>query len=168
MPSELLHLPPSYTLVGLYRLVTDPSIRSPVLDKIKHASIRGLVVGVVYAAVSWRTIDWFIRAFLVEGSGSRLGWLGLGKKVEKVLDGASAGGAGTGSGGGTVRVAGVEMDLVFCECSSGLAISSGLLLGGLAAYSSFLFLKLGLTIAIIYPGKEITQLTTSELNVCSR
>lgn len=108
MPSELLHLPPSYTLVGAYRLLTDPSIRKPVLDKIKHASIRGILVGAVYTVVSWRYIDWFIRHFLVSGSGGWFGF-GLGRKVEKAV------GTAGGAGHGTVTIAGVEMDLVFCE-----------------------------------------------------
>ncbi|WRT64340.1 uncharacterized protein IL334_001272 [Kwoniella shivajii] len=65
MPSELLHLPPLYTLVGIYRLLTDPFIRGPVLDKIKHASIRGILVAGVYAVGSWNLMDWFIRKFLI-------------------------------------------------------------------------------------------------------
>ncbi|WWD09615.1 hypothetical protein V865_007743 [Kwoniella europaea PYCC6329] len=65
MPSELLHLPPLYTLVGLYRLLSDPFIRQPVLDKIKHASVRGLVVGGIYAAGTWKLMDWLVRHFLI-------------------------------------------------------------------------------------------------------
>ncbi|WVR06044.1 hypothetical protein IAU60_003072 [Kwoniella sp. DSM 27419] len=84
MPSELLHFPPFYTVVGLYRLLTDPSIRKPVLDKVKHASVRGLIVGAIYAGVSWRYIDWFVRHFLV-GSG---GIWGLFKGNDKVREGA--------------------------------------------------------------------------------
>lgn len=101
MPSELLHFPPAYTFVGAYRLLTDPTIRGPVLDKVKHASIRGLVVGLVYAVVSWSSIDWFIRRFLVGGSGS---WFGL-RKVREVVEGNES---------GRVRVMGMDLDLVFC------------------------------------------------------
>ncbi|RSH92982.1 hypothetical protein EHS25_008430 [Saitozyma podzolica] len=90
MPSELLHLPPLYTLVGLYRLVTDPFIRNPVLDKIRHASIRGLVVGGLYAVGSWRVLDWFVRRFLVPGGAGLFGW---------------GGGAGRGKVGEAVREA---------------------------------------------------------------
>ncbi|OXC67796.1 hypothetical protein AYX13_03691 [Cryptococcus neoformans] len=77
MPSELLHLPPLYAIVGLYRLATDPSIRTPVLDKVKHAAVRGIVVGSVYTVLSWKAMDWFIRKFLISG-----GWW---KKGEEVL-----------------------------------------------------------------------------------
>ncbi|KAL0241888.1 hypothetical protein I308_106062 [Cryptococcus tetragattii IND107] len=67
MPSELLHLPPLYAIVGLYRLATDHSIRTPVLDKVKHAAVRGIVVGGVYTALSWKAMDWFIQKFLIGG-----------------------------------------------------------------------------------------------------
>ena len=101
MPSELLHFPPAYTFVGAYRLLTDPTIRGPVLDKVKHASVRGIIVGLVYAVVSWSSIDWFIRRFLVGGSGS---WFGL-KKVKEVVEGNES---------GRVHVMGMDLDLVFC------------------------------------------------------
>ncbi|OCF37642.1 hypothetical protein I316_00769 [Kwoniella heveanensis BCC8398] len=81
MPSELLHFPPIYTLVGLYRLLTDPVIRRPVLDKIKHASVRGLVVGGLYAGLSWKFMSWFVETFLVGQSG--WGWF---KSPEKARD----------------------------------------------------------------------------------
>jgi hypothetical protein len=112
MPSELLHLPPLYTLVGLYRLVTDPFICNPVLDKIRHASIRGLVVGGVYAVGSWRVLDWFVRRFLVPGGAGLFGWgagTGRGKVGEAVREAV----------GGKVNVGfglfSVGVDLVFCE-----------------------------------------------------
>lgn len=107
MPSEFLHFPPAYTIVGLYRLLTDPSIRKPVLDKVKHASIRGAVVALVYAAGSWRMLDWFIRKFLVGGGG----FFGFarGRVGEAVKE----------SKGGSVYVGlgqfGLNVDLVFCE-----------------------------------------------------
>ncbi|ORY34271.1 hypothetical protein BCR39DRAFT_575803 [Naematelia encephala] len=102
MPSELLHLPPAYTLVGIYRLVTDPFIRQPVLDKIKHASIRGIVVGVVYAAGSWKILDWFVRTFLVGGGG----WFGR-KQVEAAISKSDRGHVWVGLG-----QFGVSLDLV--------------------------------------------------------
>ncbi|ORX37407.1 hypothetical protein BD324DRAFT_626069 [Kockovaella imperatae] len=71
MPSELLHIPPAYVLVGIYRLLTDPFIRQPVLDKIKHASVRGLIVGLLYSIGSWRILNWFVRKVLL----GRAGWL---------------------------------------------------------------------------------------------
>ncbi|WWC66210.1 uncharacterized protein I206_100111 [Kwoniella pini CBS 10737] len=91
MPSELLHLPPLYTLVGLYRLVTDPFIRQPVLDKIKHASVRGLVVGGVYAAATWKVMDWFVEHFLV-GEGWNV------FKSHKALEKSSSGVVNVGIG----------------------------------------------------------------------
>lgn len=109
MPSELLHFPPLYTFVGIYRLLTDPSIRGPVLDKVKHASIRGLIVGLVYAVVSWQPLDWFIRRFLV-GEGWK--WFGL-RKVREVVE---------GNEGGTVHVMGMNLDLVFCKPISSYGI----------------------------------------------
>ncbi|WVF70297.1 hypothetical protein IAT40_005086 [Kwoniella sp. CBS 6097] len=87
MPSELLHFPPIYTLVGLYRLITDPVIRQPVLDKVKHASIRGLVVGGLYAGLSWKFMSWFVEKFLVGQSG----WAWF-KSPEKARDVAPGGG----------------------------------------------------------------------------
>ena len=102
MPSELLHFPPAYSFVGLYRLLTDPTIRGPVLDKVKHASIRGIIVALIYAAVSWRPIDYFIKRFLV-GEGWK--WFGL-KKVREVVESHE---------GGRVDVMGMNLDLVFCK-----------------------------------------------------
>lgn len=110
MPSELLHFPPAYTVVGLYRLLTDASIRTPVLDKIKHASVRGAIVALLYAAGSWRILDWLIRRFLI-GGGGFLG-LGRGKVGEAVKE----------SVGGVVQVGldnfSFNLDLVFCRSYS--------------------------------------------------
>jgi len=111
MPAELLHFPPLYTFVGLYRLLTDPLIRDPVLDKVKHASLRGLVVSTLYAIGSWSTLNWFVRKFLVGG----VGWFGfgLGKARTKV------GEAVKESNGGRVWVGlgefGGYVDLILCE-----------------------------------------------------
>jgi hypothetical protein len=102
MPSELLHLPPLYTIVGIYRLLTDPSIRGPVLDKVKHASIRGLVVGLIYAVVSWQPIRYFVKRFLV-GEGWK--WFGF-KKVKEVVE---------ENVGGKVEFMGVKLDIVLCR-----------------------------------------------------
>ena len=106
MPSEFLHFPPAYTVVGLYRLLTDPSIRKPVLDKVKHASVRGAIVALVYAAGSWRFLDWFIRKFLV-GGGSFFR-LGKGRVGEAVKE-SRRGQVHVGIGG-----LGLDVDLVFC------------------------------------------------------
>lgn len=113
MPSELLHLPPLYTVVGLYRLLTDPSIRGPVLDKVKHASIRGLVVGLIYAIVSWQPLRWFVKRFLI---GEGWTWFGL-KKAQRVVQEHS---------GGKVEFMGVQLDIVLCMSFAYCMPGSGL------------------------------------------
>ncbi|KAL7419305.1 hypothetical protein Q5752_006142 [Cryptotrichosporon argae] len=89
MPSELLHFPPAYSLVGLYRLATDGAIRGPVLDKVRHAALRGLAVGLAYAVASWRPLGWFVRTWLVgrQGVGKTVdvGFAGLSLSVDLVL-----------------------------------------------------------------------------------
>jgi hypothetical protein len=102
MPSELLHAPPLYTFVGIYRLLTDENIRTPVLDKIKHASVRGIIVAAIYAVLSWKPLRWFIKRFLI---GGEWGWFGL-RKAKEVVE---------GNPGGKVRVGGMEIDLVLCK-----------------------------------------------------
>ena len=109
MPSELLHIPPLYTLVGLYRLFTDPFIRQPVFDKVKHATVRGLVVGALYAVGSWKVMRWVVKTFIVGGPGI---WFGLGAAKRRVEQSVGSGGAGkvyVGLGG-----IGGEVDLVLC------------------------------------------------------
>lgn len=119
MPSELLHLPPTYTLVGLYRLLTDPTIRGPVLDKVKHATFRGIVMAGVWSVGSWGVMDWFVRKFLVSGRGAGGGgggWFGfgVGKGVREAI------GENIGEGRVWVGLGGVGgwVDLVFCELLS--------------------------------------------------
>ena len=43
-----LKFPPSYVVVGVYRLYTDESLYKPAWDKCKHGAQRGLVVGFVW------------------------------------------------------------------------------------------------------------------------
>lgn len=114
MPSEFLHFPPAYTLVGLYRLLTDPSIRSPVLAKVKHASIRGAVVALLYAGLSWNALDWVIRSFLL-GNKSTYSLFGLGKLLlrkakDVVPEDSTAGMTRVGFGRFSMNI-----DLVLCE-----------------------------------------------------
>lgn len=119
MPSEFLHIPPLYTLVGLYRLSTDTSIRSPVLDKIKHATIRGLVVSAIYAVGSWGVLRWVVKNLVIGGPG---GFFGFGGARGKVA------GAVSESRGGEVWVGlgrfGVGVDLILCEycCKGGAGL----------------------------------------------
>lgn len=44
-----LEFPPSYVLVGMYRLFTDKNIYGPAWDKCKHATGRGAIVGSIWA-----------------------------------------------------------------------------------------------------------------------
>jgi hypothetical protein len=69
MPQELLTFPPYYTVVGVYRLVTDVSLRTAVWAKVKHATIRGLLVSVVYAIATYSMQRWFVRTFLLGNYG---------------------------------------------------------------------------------------------------
>ena len=110
MPSELLHIPPLYTVVGLYRLLTDRSIREPVFDKVRHAAVRGLIVGALYAVGSWKVMRWFVKTFVVGGPGI---WFGLGAAKRRVQESVGASG-----GAGTVYVGlggfGGQVDLILC------------------------------------------------------
>ncbi|BEI99891.1 hypothetical protein CcaverHIS631_0409340 [Cutaneotrichosporon cavernicola] len=67
MPTELLAFPPAYTVVGAYRLWHDPSIRAPVVAKLKHATARGLAVGAAYAVFGWGVMNWVVKRFMVRG-----------------------------------------------------------------------------------------------------
>ena len=44
-----LEFPPSYVLVGVYRLFTDKKLYGPAWDKCKHATRRGAIVGGIWA-----------------------------------------------------------------------------------------------------------------------
>lgn len=43
-----LEFPPSYVLVGVYRLCADKNLRKAAWDKCKHGFVRGAVVGLVW------------------------------------------------------------------------------------------------------------------------
>ena len=45
-----LEFSPSYILVGVYRLSTDSSIRTPVWKKCKHGFVRGILVGFAWVS----------------------------------------------------------------------------------------------------------------------
>ena len=47
-----LNFPPSYVVVGVYRLCTDESLYKPAWDKCEHGVQRGLVVGFVWVRLS--------------------------------------------------------------------------------------------------------------------
>lgn len=46
--SHRLSFPPSYVVVGIYRLVNDKSLLKPAWDKCRHGTQRGLAVGFVW------------------------------------------------------------------------------------------------------------------------
>lgn len=103
MPQDLLAFPAYYTVgksvkyyisplgtrsplpfsVGVYRLATDPIIRKAVWDKVKHATLRGIVASAVWTTVTYPWQRWFVRLFLVgkrstpgvKGVDFALGWL---------------------------------------------------------------------------------------------
>ena len=109
MPSEFLHFPSAYSIVGLYRLTTDPSIRKPVWDKIKHATVRGAVIALAYAALSWKLWNWLIIKFIFNPR-SGVGKV-VGKNVKEDIQGLRP--------GGNVKVGfgrfSAQFDAVFCE-----------------------------------------------------
>ncbi|KAF8311808.1 uncharacterized protein EI90DRAFT_2952720 [Cantharellus anzutake] len=59
---EFLLFTPVYTLVGIYRLLTDPFIR--VWDKIRHGVQRGILVGAIWTIGTFRIQRIFVSFFL--------------------------------------------------------------------------------------------------------
>ncbi|KAF8996704.1 hypothetical protein BDQ17DRAFT_1544631 [Cyathus striatus] len=55
---------PSYVIVGVYRLCADRLIYGPAWEKCKHGTRRGLVVGAVWAVLTYRIQKAFIQIFL--------------------------------------------------------------------------------------------------------
>jgi len=66
--SRRLQFPPSYVVVGIYRLVTDRSLSQPAWDKCKHGTQRGLVVGFVWTCLSFHVQRKFIELFLIHSA----------------------------------------------------------------------------------------------------
>ncbi|KAF8639360.1 hypothetical protein AX17_001549 [Amanita inopinata Kibby_2008] len=70
VPQELsraslrLRYPPSYVLVGVYRFCTDKNLYVPAWNKCKHATQRGLIVGVIWAILTFQLQKKFIQIFL--------------------------------------------------------------------------------------------------------
>ena len=46
-----LQFPPSYVVVGFYRLVTDSKLRVPAWQKCKHGFVRGASVGLIWVSI---------------------------------------------------------------------------------------------------------------------
>ncbi|KAJ8457247.1 hypothetical protein ONZ45_g18385 [Pleurotus djamor] len=59
-----LNFPPSYVLVGVYRLCTDKALYKPAWDKCKHAARRGAIVALIWAVLTYRVQRKFIQIFL--------------------------------------------------------------------------------------------------------
>ncbi|KAF9237042.1 hypothetical protein BU15DRAFT_49293 [Melanogaster broomeanus] len=59
-----LSFPPSYVVVGVYRLFTDRSLYKPAWDKCKHGARRGLIVGFVWTCLTYRIQRRIVRALI--------------------------------------------------------------------------------------------------------
>ncbi|TFK32566.1 hypothetical protein BDQ12DRAFT_616860 [Crucibulum laeve] len=59
-----LEFPPSYVIVGVYRLFTDKLLWKPAWDKCKHATQRGAIVGTIWAVLTFGIQKKFIQVFL--------------------------------------------------------------------------------------------------------
>ncbi|KAJ3732662.1 hypothetical protein DFJ43DRAFT_1072064 [Lentinula guzmanii] len=62
--SQRLQFPPSYALVGVYRLCTDKNLYVPVWQKCQHGTVRGAAVGLVWAFFTFGMQKKFIEVFL--------------------------------------------------------------------------------------------------------
>ncbi|KAL4068819.1 hypothetical protein V8B97DRAFT_1872479 [Scleroderma yunnanense] len=59
-----LNFPPSYVVVGVYRLFTDESLYKPAWDKCRHGVRRGAIVGSVWAFLTYDIQKLIVRAVL--------------------------------------------------------------------------------------------------------
>ncbi|EAU92120.2 hypothetical protein CC1G_11405 [Coprinopsis cinerea okayama7 len=59
-----MEFPPSYALVGVYRLFTDKSLWKPAWEKCRNGTRRGLIVGLVWVFLTWGIQKKFIEVFL--------------------------------------------------------------------------------------------------------
>jgi len=59
-----LEFPPSYVVVGVYRLFTDKNLYGPVWDKCKHATRRGAIFGSIWVFFTFTIQKRFIERFL--------------------------------------------------------------------------------------------------------
>ncbi|KAJ3853346.1 hypothetical protein EV368DRAFT_39093 [Lentinula lateritia] len=62
--SHRLQFPPSYALVGVYRLCTDQNLYVPVWQKCQHGTVRGAAVGIVWAFFTFGIQKKFFEIFL--------------------------------------------------------------------------------------------------------
>ncbi|KII93002.1 hypothetical protein PLICRDRAFT_35170 [Plicaturopsis crispa FD-325 SS-3] len=66
--AQRLEFPPSYVVVGAYRLFTDRAMYVPAWDKCRHATRRGLIVAAIWAISSYKLQKVFIKTFLVSST----------------------------------------------------------------------------------------------------
>ncbi|KAK0213407.1 hypothetical protein DFS33DRAFT_122889 [Desarmillaria ectypa] len=70
IPAELeratfrLDFPPSYVIVGVYRLFTDRALYQPVWAKCKHGTQRGAVVSLIWSALTFSIQRKFVEYFM--------------------------------------------------------------------------------------------------------
>ncbi|PCH34360.1 hypothetical protein WOLCODRAFT_135669 [Wolfiporia cocos MD-104 SS10] len=63
-----LQFPPSYVVVGVYRLATDKSLSVPAWKKCQHGVVRGIGIGLVWAVTTFRLQRVFVETFLMHSS----------------------------------------------------------------------------------------------------
>ncbi|KAL7415672.1 hypothetical protein BDY24DRAFT_413246 [Mrakia frigida] len=63
--SSRLSFPPTYALIGIYRLLSDPHLRNPIWAKTRNGTLRGLAVGAAWIFISWRSQLGFVERFLM-------------------------------------------------------------------------------------------------------
>ncbi|KAI0629737.1 hypothetical protein C8Q77DRAFT_1138152 [Trametes polyzona] len=61
-----LQFPPSYVVVGFYRLVTDRNLYVPAWQKCKHGFVRGASVALVWAVGTFKIQRKFVEVFLIK------------------------------------------------------------------------------------------------------
>ncbi|KAI0754700.1 hypothetical protein C8Q80DRAFT_1094824 [Daedaleopsis nitida] len=61
-----LQFPPSYVVVGFYRLLTDRSLRVPAWDKCRHGFMRGASVGIIWVTGTYKIQKTFVEYFLIK------------------------------------------------------------------------------------------------------
>ncbi|KAI0763580.1 hypothetical protein BD413DRAFT_642589 [Trametes elegans] len=61
-----LQFPPSYVVVGFYRLVTDRNLYVPAWEKCKHGFVRGATVALVWAVGTFKIQRKFVEVFLIK------------------------------------------------------------------------------------------------------
>ncbi|CAL1693789.1 unnamed protein product [Somion occarium] len=61
-----LQFPPSYVVVGVYRLFTDKTLYVPAWKKCSHGFMRGAGFGLVWAVTTFKMQRWFVELFLIK------------------------------------------------------------------------------------------------------